>query len=204
MTGEDGDGERRRYRHGMDSTPFRRDRIGPEKLRRGEEEYEPSLPRDGGLKSVVREMQRLAEEYEDEGWAVVQCHPGGVETLAETAGLAGIEIIVPDNELEAVEEQLSEGSFESYQVYRDEYERLLFFVVAVEDTDNQTALLFCGYFDLDEAAPMYDRAGQDGELAVYLRTGGGDYVEFAPVDPAHFRPDDPAEPPSDDGTPTAD
>lgn len=154
-------------------------------------EEDVGLPRDGGLKAAVDEMNEVAERYRRDGWETVTCHPGGVSVLTgdRDDGRVGIEVVVADNELDEATDALEDGSFETYQVFRGTVLGVVLFVVAVEDPTNETALLFAGYFHPQDGEPLF--AGDDtaDSFGAYLRAVSGEYVELDSIDVEFFRPE---------------
>lgn len=140
---------------------------------------------------IISDMEATAEEYEADGWETLQLHPGDVNALSpdEDDDRFGVGVLVPDDEFEAVEELL-EGpvSFDSYEAFRAMGEGLVLFVVAMEDRDEEVAVLYPGYYDVQNAKPMLETAEREDEMRTYLRTLTNEYIEFTHEDPENFAP----------------
>jgi len=140
---------------------------------------------------VIADMEATAAEYRDRGWEVLELHPGDV-TVRPEGDRIGLDVLVPDDEFEELGETIAGGvSFDSYRVYRTDREGLVFAVVAMEDTDTDTAVVYPVYYDLDQpdTNDVLDRARAEGELRSYLRILKGEYVELTHEDPSLFFPD---------------
>ncbi len=140
--------------------------------------------------NVIGDMEATAEEYDDRGWETVQLHPGDVTPLwVEEDGEFGLDVLVPDNEFEEVEELIDGGvSFDAFEAYRALADGLVFAVVVMEDHDTETALLYPVYYDMQGAEDMLDDAAEAGEMYTFVRTLSEDRIQFTHDDPSVFRP----------------
>lgn len=140
--------------------------------------------------NVIADMETTAAEYEGDGWETVQLHPGDVTPLwLEKDGEFGLDVLVPDNEFEEVEE-LMEGdvSFDSFEAYRALADRIVFAVIVMEDHDSEVAVLYAVYYDVQGAEEMLADATDAGEMHSFIRTLSEDRIQFTHDDPALFRP----------------
>jgi hypothetical protein len=140
---------------------------------------------------MIADMEATAGEYEAEGWETVQLHPGDVTTRVpdEDSEMFGLDVLVPDNEFEVVEELVNGGAtFDAYEVFRATADGLVLFVVAMEDHDEAVAVLYPAYYDAQNDAEMLAAAKQAGEMRTYIRTLQMDRVEFTHEEPANFAP----------------
>ena len=142
---------------------------------------------------VVADMEATAEAYESEGWETLQLHPGDVTTLAPDSesddDLFGLDVLVPNDEFDTVEGRVEAGTtFDAYEVYSAAAEGLVLLVVAMEDRDEEFAVLYPAYYDVQNAQEMLTRAREEGELFSYLRTLTNERVEFVHDDPSVFAP----------------
>jgi hypothetical protein len=140
---------------------------------------------------MIADMEATAEEYEADGWETVQLHPGDVTPRVpdEDSDLFGLDVLVPDNEFGAVEDLLAgDVAFDSYEAFRALADGLVLFVVAMEDRDEEVAVLYPAYYDAQDAQGMLAAAKQAGEMRTYLRTLQKDRIEFTHEEPANFAP----------------
>ena len=139
---------------------------------------------------MIADMEVTAEEYEADGWETVQVHPGDVSPMVpDDSDTFGLDVLVPDNEFEEVEHLVDGGvTFDSYEVFRALADGLVLFVVAMEDHDEEVAVLYPAYYDPEDAQGMLAAAEQAGEMRTYLRTLQQDRVEFTHEEPGNFAP----------------
>jgi hypothetical protein len=141
---------------------------------------------------VLEDMEATAAEYRQEGWEVLEIHPGDVTVRPEGERI-GLDVLVPDDEFDRLQSLVADDvTFDGYQVYRADQEGLVFVVVAMEDAGTETAVVYPAYYDTHQpdTNDMLDHARQEGELRSYLRILQGEYVEFALEDPSLFVPED--------------
>ncbi|PSP55008.1 hypothetical protein BRC82_07885 [Halobacteriales archaeon QS_1_67_19] len=140
---------------------------------------------------IVADMEATAEEYEADGWETLLLHPGDVTTLSpgEDDERFGVDVLVPDDEFEAVEELLAgPASIDSYEAFRAMGDGLVLFVVAMEDREQELAVLYPGYYDVQDAQAMLQAAQRESEMRTYLRTLSNEYIEFTHDEPENFAP----------------
>lgn len=145
---------------------------------------------------IVSDMEATAAEYEEGGWDTLQLHPGDVTALVpdEDDPKFGVDVLVPDDEFAEVEQRLDGGvSFDAYEAFRAMADGLVLFVVAMEDRENEVAVLYPAYYDAQNAQPMLQAAQTAGEMRTYLRTLTNEQIEFTHDEPANFGP------PTDEG-----
>lgn len=146
------------------------DEHGPE----GEPAAAPTQPMgeiEAVWEEVIADMEATAEEYREEGWTVVEVHPGDVTALAGTEGNRwGLDVLAPDDEFEAVEELVDAGhEFDRSEVFRATVEDVVFLVIATLDEASEHAIVFPAYYDFADAGEMVERAESAGELVTHIR-----------------------------------
>ena len=140
--------------------------------------------------NVIDDMEVTAEEYEDDGWGTIQLHPGDVTPLwLDEDGEFGLDVLVPDNEYEEVEELMDgDVSFDAFEFYRALADGLVLGVVVMEDHDTETAVCYPVYYDIQGAEEMLDDATDAGKMNTFVRTLSEDRIQFTHDDPSLFRP----------------
>ncbi|PSQ17656.1 hypothetical protein BRD00_06855 [Halobacteriales archaeon QS_8_69_26] len=143
---------------------------------------------------VIGDMEATAAEYEDQGWATLQLHPGDVTPLSgEHSDRVGMDVLVPDPEYEALESMLGSGiEFGDYRVYKNQQGSVVFALLAMEDASTEQAVLVPLFYSVSNPDTMdvLDRAREEGVLRSYVRRLQGDFVELAHDDPELFGPVD--------------
>jgi hypothetical protein len=126
--------------------------------------------------AVLDDMEATAADYRDEGWTVVELHPGDVTPLPPAMGgealdddRVGLDVLVPDNEFETVEREAEDATFDSYDAYRAQVGGVVFAVVAVEATASELAVLVPLYYRAADAKEMARRALDRGRLDLFVR-----------------------------------
>jgi hypothetical protein len=104
----------------------------------------------------------------------------------------GLDVLVPDDEFEELESLLDEGvTFDSFEAFRALEDRMLFLVVAMEDSDAETAVLYPAYYDVQGASQMLEAADERGTMYTFVRTLSDDRIQFTHEDQSAFQPPDP-------------
>lgn len=146
--------------------------------------------------AVIDDMEATATEYRERGWDVVELHPGDVTPLPPARGgealdddRVGLDVLVPDNEFEAVEGASSDATFDGYEAYRAQVGSVVFAVVAVEATASELAVLVPLYYRAADAQEMTKRALERGQIDLFVRPLSDDRrVVFTQDDPALILP----------------
>lgn len=122
---------------------------------------------------VEADLEATAEELEEEGWATITLHPGDVTTQTGKADIPpGLDVMVANNEFEAVEEQLEAGAaFGETAVFRRPAGGIMFLVCVMRDPDREVAVLFPAFYPQrgESAQTLADHARDEGELQVFVR-----------------------------------
>ncbi len=151
---------------------------------------------------ILADMEATAAEYDERGWETLQLHPGDVVALSgetpegDRTERFGLDVLVPDDEFEEIEALVTGGvAFDTYEVYKAVAGGLVLLVVAMEDTDAETALLYPAYYRIrdDDTTTLFDRAREEGALYSYLRRLDNRHVELRHDDPSLFEPPEESE-----------
>lgn len=141
---------------------------------------------------VLTDMEATVERYREEGWEVLEIHPGDVASPdGDQGGRWGLDVLVPDDEFETLERLIEGGdfSFDESEVYRATGSGLVLLVVVMLDHDTEVAVFFPAYYDVDRAHSMLDRATDAGEMRTHLRPLDLEtIVTFTHDDPSLFMP----------------
>lgn len=141
---------------------------------------------------VIADMEATAETYRDEGWQVLEIHPGDVAAPdGEQGGRWGLDVLVPGDEFEELERliEVESFSFDESEVYRATRSGIVFLVVAILDHDTEVAVVFPAYYDVDRGRSMLGRATEAGEMHTHLRPLDlENVVTFSHDDPSLFMP----------------
>lgn len=138
---------------------------------------------------MLADVEATAEEYREQGWETMELHPGDVTAFAsEEDDTYGLDVLVPGDEFDELEAVVEGGaSFDSYQVFRGEGSGLVLLLIAMEDGENELAVLFPAYFDPSESEEMRAAALAEGTMYSHVRPlDKRNVVTFAHDEPALF------------------
>ena len=147
--------------------------------------------------AVIDDMETTATEYREAGWTAVELHPGDVTPLPPVRGgdavddsRVGLDILVPDNEFEAVEAVADTATFDSYEAYRAQAGSIVFAVAAIEATASEDVVLVPLYYRAADAREMAQQALDRGRIDLYVRTLSDDRrVVFSQTEPQLLLPE---------------
>lgn len=147
---------------------------------------------------VEADLEATAAELEAEGWTTVALHPGDVTTRSGDDGPAGLDVMVPGNEFEAVGEQLDAGTeFRETAVFRQAAGGVAFLVCAFRDPDREVAVLVPAFYPQlgRDARALASHARDVGEVLLHVHPLRRDRaVTFTIEDPELVFPRDWSEP----------
>jgi hypothetical protein len=157
---------------------------------------EPDNPADDALphwEQVMNDMAATAEEYRERGWDAHEVHPGDVGLFAndEKEGRTGIDLLAPDNEFDPVAKAFDDADgFADAKVFRADTGGTVFFVVALESAETETAVLLPAYYSPPEHEEFMDMIYEDGEVRIHVRPlNERRILTFTHEDPSLFLPD---------------
>lgn len=131
---------------------------------------------------LLEDMAATAEGFREQGWEVLELHPGDVTVDSEALAL---DVLVPDNEFERLEGMVAQGSFDEHDVYRTAAGAVFLLVVA-RDGGSERAVCWPAYYDPADAAELKRRSREEGHLHTRLRRLSGEAVEFTHGEPSLF------------------
>lgn len=144
---------------------------------------------------VVADLEATAAELQAEDWTAVTLHPGDVTTrTGRDDAPAGLDLLVADNEFEAVTAQMDAGaSFEETAVFRQASGGVTFVGCVMRDPDTRAAILIPAFYPQrgEDAQTLAAHARDVGEVRVHVRPLRRDrMVTFTIDDPALVFPAD--------------
>lgn len=137
---------------------------------------------------TLESATEMADDLRAEGWEVVTVRAGHVAPEPPGAGDTGRfgYVYLAQGEIaEAFQAAITEGAFDSYEVFANRTGDDLFLLTRVLDSDRKLAVLLVGAVDLSQA----------GELAAAARERDEMYSHVVLLDGTHlgsFRHDDPS------------
>ena len=122
---------------------------------------------------VEADLEALAADLDADGWTTVTLHAGDVTTLPGGDGQpAGLDVMVPGNEFESLEEQLETGAaFEETAVFREASGGVAFLVFVLRDPERGAAVLVPAFYPQQgrDARALADHALEAGAVDVHVR-----------------------------------
>lgn len=132
----------------------------------------PTLTVKNHWPDVEDDLATTAAELEEEGWSTLTLHTGDATSLVEGELGTGIDVLVPGDELAALEAKLADGvEFEESAVFRRAAGGVMFLVFVFRDVERQVAALFAAYYPQqgESAQALAEHAHQAGQLDVFVR-----------------------------------
>lgn len=130
------------------------------------------------------DLEATAEELEAEGWTTVTLHAGDVTTRPDGEPPA-LAVLVPGNELEALEAHLAGGvAFTETAVYRSAASGVAFLVCVLRDPDRRVAALLPAFYPQRgrAAQTLAEHARDTGELHFQVHPLSGDRAVTVTID----------------------
>lgn len=148
-----------------------------------------SLPAgDDNWVAVIEEMEATAADLREEGWEIVELHPGDVAVFGEDAEFSGFDVLVPDNEFDRLAEIAPSADLKQTEVYRAESGQFVYALVITLDADRTVGLCCPLYYDQQQLNQL--PSGTDEQLATYIRTLSEDRgLVISHDDPSLFIPE---------------
>lgn len=153
---------------------------------RGPHPFDPSSPLLEHWDDLMGDVAATADIYREEGWDVLELHPGDVTALAEPDEF-GLDVLVPDDEFGRLETWVAEGRFEEFEVYRAE-SGMVFLLVVTRDDENRRAVCLPAYYGFEAVPGLAERAEREGRFLTHVRRLDGERVTFTHDDPSPFLP----------------
>jgi hypothetical protein len=139
---------------------------------------------------AMADMEATAEQYRQEGWTVLEVHPGDVVALGPgRSDRWGLDLLVPDDEFAELHRWVeTEGySFDSCEVYRGEGGGVVYLVVVMQEAAAERAVLFPVYYEPGRSSELLEAAEEAGEMRTHLRPLANEpIVTFTQSDPSLF------------------
>ncbi|WP_256298004.1 DUF7529 family protein [Haloarchaeobius salinus] len=120
---------------------------------------------------VVEDLEATAAEYRDDGWEVVELHPGDVTPLPPDHERFGLDVLVPGDEYETVSAMVTDtgAAFDEFEVFRAVHAGHVFLVVAVEDGSREQVLLVPVYYGIKDAKETTEGVLERDTFPVHIR-----------------------------------
>ncbi|WP_440990572.1 DUF7529 family protein [Haloarchaeobius baliensis] len=120
---------------------------------------------------VVEDMEATAAEYRDDGWEVVELHPGDVTPLPPDHDRFGLDVLVGGDEFETVSAMVTDegAAFDEFEVFRAVHAGHVFLVVAVEDAAREQVVLVPAYYGIKDAEKTIEAVLEQGRFPIHIR-----------------------------------
>ncbi len=143
-----------------------------------------------GWERVMDDVHAMAEDYRADGRLVVACHPDDVTAVVGEGDdeRVGLDVLVRDDEYEAVRDVLDGRSIDRVDVYRAPADERIYLLLATECADG-CAVLLPAYYDRDDRDALERAAAEHGLAAYVRRLAGDEVVEIDLTDPSLLFPD---------------
>lgn len=119
------------------------------------------------FETLIEEAETIGSEYRNDGWDVQVIHTGDVTALFEDP--FGLDVLAPGSEYEQLEERADGISFDRSHVYRAEEGDSVFFVVVVESTDEECAVVVPVFLSRQDLRQLEGIVLEREELQTHVR-----------------------------------
>jgi len=135
--------------------------------------------------ALMADAEATAEEYEEDGWETVLVHTGDVTPLSGDP--FGLDVLAPGDEFETLEEIAGNVTFDTAHVYRNEAGDARFFVIVVEASGDDVAVVVPAFLSISQSDALEETATDEGVMYIHVRPLSDDArVTFSHDDPALF------------------
>lgn len=142
----------------------------------------------GYWEHVIDDMEATAAEYRENGWEVVELHPGDVAVLDDEQ--YGFDVLVPDDEFEQLTAVVENATLDDTSVFHAVDDDIAFVLTVVLDTESETAVCCPLYYDSQNTGDLREQADREGQLDTYIRTLSNDRsIAISHDDPSLFFPE---------------
>lgn len=132
--------------------------------------------------AFIDDFEETAESYRDQGYTVVEIHPGDVVPLDDRVAF---DILAPGNEFRALRELVDAFTPDEFSVYRARKGETTFAVVVAEDETNEVAVCAALFYHESRAQQLIQNAEHAGFFQVQIRPlSDDDHVVFKIDDPS--------------------
>lgn len=147
------------------------------------DEYPPAVA--DRWDDVLADARATAAEYREDGWDVLELHPGDVTPLTDDP--VGFDVLVPDNEYADLRTTVDGVDFDRTSVYRAEDGGVRFYVTVPEAAETGQAVVVPTFLVLDDLPALRQCAEEAGTMYTHVRTLAADErVTFRHDDPDPF------------------
>ncbi len=117
---------------------------------------------------LLADAEAMAGRYREEGWTAV------VATTRDAAAvddeLFGLDVLVPEEEYERIEEIVETGAVDRTHAFRTDAAGVRLLVVVAEATAAEEAVFLPAYLSLEDVETLRERADTEGAMYTHVRT----------------------------------
>ena len=135
--------------------------------------------------ALMADAEATVEEYGERGWETLFVHPGDVTPI--TGEPFGLDVLASGDEFEALEGAVETVTFDTTHVYRTEVGDARFFVIVVEASDDEFAVVVPAFLSISQSEGLRETATEEGTMYTHVRPLSDDArVTFSHDDPGLF------------------
>lgn len=147
----------------------------------------PNVRASSGWQAVLDDAEATADEYRERGWETLLVHPGD-SVFVDSERRRGLDVVLPDPEFDELRGLVDDHAFDDVEVFRAEGDGLVYLLVVERAPATEAAVLVPAYYDPVAAGSALEAVRKEGEIRLFCRRLGDEYVEFAHDDPGPFLP----------------
>lgn len=139
---------------------------------------------------TLEDMEAIAADRRDDGWAVVTLVAAHTDTVSRDMGEDddfGLSHVVPNNHAERFVETYDDEAFTEYLAYGSEVEGFMYVVTELIDPAAERSILIAARYDRATARGLVESAREAGVLYTHVRTIDGtvlgtfEHEEYEPL-----------------------
>lgn len=147
----------------------------------------PNVRASSGWQAVLDDAEATVAEYREQGWETLLLHPGD-SVFVDSDRRRGVDVVVPDPEFDDLRALVEAHAFDDVEVFRAEGDGLVYLLVVERAPATEAAVLVPAYYDPVAAGSTLEAVRDEGEVRLFCRRLGDEYVEFAHDDTGPFLP----------------
>ncbi|WP_135666072.1 DUF7529 family protein [Halorhabdus rudnickae] len=140
---------------------------------------------------VLEDAKALAAELRVDGWDVLIVRADHVAAVSprESTERHGLIFTAPDSVAEQLPDLIDGGSFDRYEVHREDVAENRFLAIRIRDDETERGVVLVGVLDWSRIGDLADAAREREQLHSHVRLLDGTHVAtFRHEDPSLFFP----------------
>lgn len=128
---------------------------------------------------TLADAERISQSLEDEGWSTLAIPSGTVTLKPPSAGETdrfGFIHVVPDNYADEFLDEFADVDYTSYDVFRKEIEREVYFITVLFSSEGRKAVLLAGAYLSDTESALEEAGKEEDAMYTHLQRLDGKHL----------------------------